>query len=483
MFNANAPAAIFNKIAFLSIILTFILLISPNLFAIEVKRTEIIGSTIDLEIKQYISNIKGGLSKTDIESIGVKVTDEYHEKGYTTSYVEKLVMRDDGVLEIHVKESRILGLNISGIEGKNKDQVEKTFNPFIGSIYNRFEIEKTAETVKYNYSLDTVRIYPVNYGDTSDVFLSIKLNKKEKGNFYGGLGYEPVYGISPYLGYYYPFIDTAADLYAKIGYREGKLRRAEFDVKYFLFPDNDPRGFYIGTNIATFLERWESRDSDYRRSSLSPVLGYRALYKYLFIDLYANEIISDIKDYRTDEKTFRDYDTRITMEINISNKSTLLSRKDASGLKLTASSGKSDLSEKIYVISSGELKTAFTPVTRFRVTPLLYSYYTTMDERYFWQYVYDKRLLGFFDDYTASKWKNTAAMDIEYEIIPQFIYAGPFVNTGYFQDETLEWKSRTGGGARCSIEFKHSYIEINYAWDLSKGPGSGGFALLAGGSF
>ena len=82
----------------------------------------------------------------------------------------------------------------------------------------------------------------------------------------------------------------------------------------------------------------------------------------------------------------------------------------------------------------------------------------------------DKRLLGFFDDYTASNWKNTAGLDLEFEIVPQFFYSGPFVNTGYFRNESLEWTSRTGGGIMGVFEFKNSYIGIYFAWDLSKGP-------------
>jgi hypothetical protein len=471
------------RILIFFIISIFNLIISTGLSAIEIKHVEIIGSTVELEQKEYVKTIKGNLSEKDIEAIGIKVTNEYHNKGYTTSYVEKLQVLESGLLEIHVKESKIAAVSITGVTGKEKNEIELLFTALIGYIYNRAELERKAEAIKRLYNLGSVRIYPVNYEDSGDVFLSIKTSKKSAGDFYGGIGFEPIYGISPFLGYYHPFTDTALDLYTKAGYRDGKFRRAEGDVKLFLFPDNDPGGFYIGSNAAIFLERWESRDKDYRRISLSPALGYRAIYQYLILDLFANEIISEISDYKSDEKKFRDYDTRLTLEIDLSNKGNLLSKKDATGLKLTASSGKSDLSEKIYIISSAEFKTSLAPFSRLRISPGIYSYYTTMDERYFWQYVYDKRLLGFFNDYTASKWKNIAGLDFEFEIVPQFFYAGPFVNTGYFKDEALEWKSKTGGGLMGVFEFKNSYIGIYYAWDLSRGPSEGGLSILAGGSF
>jgi outer membrane protein assembly factor BamA len=483
MKTSKTHSCFFNKILIFIFLVVFNLKFSSLLSAIEIKHAEITGSTIELEAKEYVKSVKGDLSEKDIEAIGIKVTNEYHNKGYTTSYVEKLELHQNGILEIHVKESKIAAVSVTGIEGKEKNEIEFLLKPLIGSIYNRNELEKKAETLKRLYNLGSVQIYPVNYKDSSDVFLSIKTNKKSTGDFYGSIGFEPIYGLSPSLGYYRPFTDTALDLYAKAGYREGKFRRAEADLKFFLFPDNDPKGFYIGSNAAMFLEHWESYDRDYRRISLSPALGYRAIYQYLIFDLYANEIISEISDYKTEGKKFRDYDTRITLEVEISDKTNLLSKKDATGLKLAASSGKSDLSEKIYIIYSGELKSSFSPFSRLRVSPGIYSYYTTMKERFFWQYVYDKRLLGFYNDYTASKWKNTAGLDFEFEFVPQFFYAGPFVNTGYFQDEMLKWKSRTGGGLMGTLEFKNSYIGIYYAWDLSKGPSKGGISIIAGGSF
>ncbi|MBN2402573.1 MAG: hypothetical protein JXN64_09235 [Spirochaetes bacterium] len=463
--------------------ISFIMILCNNLSAIEIKRVDIIGSSIELETREYVKSIKGDLSNKDIEAIGVRVTNEYHEMGYTTSYVKTLRVRNDGVLEIHVNESRIAAINITGITGKEKNEIELSFSILTGYIYNRSEVERKAEAIKRLHNLSSVKIYPINYENTGDVFLSIKASKKSAGDFYGGIGLEPIYGISPSIGYYHPFTDTALDIYAKAGYREGRFRRAEGDLKFFLFPDSNPRGIYLGTNIAMFVERWETLESDYKRLSLSPILGYRAIYQYFIIDLYANEIISDISDYKAEEEKFRDYDTRLTLEVEVSNKANLLSKKDATGLQLTASSGKSDLSKKIYAILSGEFRSTLSPFSKLRIIPQMYSYYTTMDERYFWQYVYDKRLMGFFDDYTASKWKNTAGLDIELEIVPQFIYAGPFVNTGYFLDEELEWKSRTGGGLMGLIEFKNSHIGIYFAWDLSKDPSKGGFSIIAGGNF
>ena len=95
-----------------------------------------------------------------------------------------------------------------------------------------------------------------------------------------------------------------------------------------------------------FLEQWESSDQEYRTISLSPVLGYRAIYQYLILDLYVNEIISEIYDYDIRRKKFAITTHVLHLNLEISDRTNLLSKKDATRLKLTASSGKTDFSEK-----------------------------------------------------------------------------------------------------------------------------------------
>ncbi|MBN2038657.1 MAG: hypothetical protein JW864_01350 [Spirochaetes bacterium] len=471
------------KLLIITFCIAVIVLFSGNASALDIKKIELIGNTIDLEVSDEIKNTEGELSRNDIKAIGIKITNEYHDKGYTTSYVDKLVRRKDGTLEIHIKESVILGVNIIGADDENKKKIEYAFNMLTATLFNKYKTEKVAGIIKNRFNLKSVRIYPVNYNDTGDVFLSINITEKSKGEFYGGIGFEPVYGIAPELGYYRPFTNAAVDLYSKAGYRDNKFRRAEGDLKLFIFTGNSASGIYIGTKASMFLDEWESRDYEYKRTSLSPVIGYRSIYQYAVIDIYMTEIISDIKNYENNDEKFRDYDTRGTIEIGLLNSSSMLSEKDATKLAIAFSSGINDLNDKYYIISSGELKTAFSPFSWMRIVPNLYSYYTSSGQRYFWQYIYDKRLLGFFNDYTTSKWKNSAGLEIELELIPQFLYTGPFANTGYFLDEFDEWKNKTGTGVKASFEFSSVYLEIYYAWDASGSPSKGGLSILAGGRF
>lgn len=460
-----------------------ILILHSAAYAIEITRVIVTGNTIDFDTITEIRNTRGDLSKKDIENLGVKITNAYNEQGYTTSYVDKLILRGSGILEIHVKESKILDISITGVTGYKAREIKEEFAPLKNRVYNKYSVQRTASIIRGKYGLGNIKIYPVNYKDSGDVFLSVRLQEEIKGDFYGGIGYEPIYGITPELGYYYPFTGTSLNLFATAGYGNGRFRKAEGDLRFFFFSAGSSGGLYAGTKISMFIDQWESRDIEYKRTSLSPLLGYRYFDQSLVIDLYFNEIITDLENYNDDDETFRDYDSRLTLDITYSNRSALLSKREATEIKLSSAAGISDVSEKVYVISSGEIRTTAAPLVWLRFIPRLYTRYTSSAERYYWAYVYDIRLLGFFDDYSASKWKNTAGLDIEFELVPRFIYAGPFINTGYFLDEYDEWKQDTGTGAKLSINYKNTYFEIYYAWDISAGPSEGGLSVLAGGRF
>lgn len=453
------------------------------LFAIEINKVVLVGNTVDIGADDVIADTSGDFSKEEIEALGVKITDEYHRRGFTTTYVERLVVNKNGILKIHVRESKIVGLNVSGIDGKEKEEIRQLILPEENEIYNRFVLEKRAEYIKEKYNLDYVKLYPVNYEDTGDVYLTVKTERAGKGDFYGGIGVEPIYGITPELGYIYPFDHSGVNLFARAGYWDGELRRVEGDLKFFMFIDEKTFSVYAGSGSARLIEKWMSRDSEYKTLSISPVAGCRYVYGYLFADFNVSEIITGINDYNYKEEKFTDYDTRFTIDAYFSNQKTKLNPRDVSGVKVIVSGGRSDLADKGYLISSCRMKGVLSPYSGLRFIPRGNIYYTTSSERFHWSYVYNVDLLGFPEDYTASKWKNVAALDIEYEVSPDFLFMGPFVNSGIFLDEDEEWKRKSGGGLKAQAIYKKVAIDVYFAWDLSKGYSDGGLYILAGGRF
>jgi hypothetical protein len=113
------------------------------------------------------------------------------------------------------------------------------------------------------------------------------------------------------------------------------------------------------------------------------------------------------------------------------------------------------------------------------IIPRFNTYYTTSEKRFYWNYVYDKNFLGFFGDFTASQCKNIAGADIDFEVSPEFVYAGPFINGGYFLNEEKVWKRGAGTGANMRIYYKKIELVMYYAWNIMKSPSKGGFYIFA----
>ena len=87
--------------------------------------------------------------------------------------------------------------------------------PVMGEVYNRYVLERRAGKIRNLYNLEKVRLYTINYEDSGDVFLSVKISRRG-GNFYGGIGIGPIYGLSPKLGFFYPLQNSIIDLFSKI---------------------------------------------------------------------------------------------------------------------------------------------------------------------------------------------------------------------------------------------------------------------------
>ena len=185
------------------IVLFQIILIHGDLSAVEIKKIILIGNSVDIEAENIFKNKTGNFSKEEIESIGARVTEEYHKRGFITCYVKELIVKEKGILEVHVKESRILGIGVSGVDDKEKKEIRNIILPDVEEIYNRYILERRAGVVKRKYNLESISLIPVHYKDTGDVFLTVKAKEKTSGNFFGGIGVEPIYGVSPELGYYY----------------------------------------------------------------------------------------------------------------------------------------------------------------------------------------------------------------------------------------------------------------------------------------
>lgn len=472
----------------LIIILTF-LLSSQSIYAEAVREIVLIGATLDLKLQSRLAGKKGDLDRKDIEAIGVLITDEYHNRGYTTSFVEKYVLKKDGVLEIYVKESKIAGVSISGVSKDEAAEIEHILVPETGEVYNKFFLKGRMKEAREQLNLELIKIYPQNYEDSGDVFLAVEVTKRKTGLFSGQIGIDPIYGVMPELGYFFPMGNSSLNIQARAGIKGGELRKIEGETRYIKYIDkNKVINLLFGLQGGRSVEIWETHDSKYAVNSVAPYAGLGFIFDFfsnyiIWTNLYLKESINYIQDYKEEKATSTESDTALIADILISNKYYLLDKKDATELNIFVSGGKSNLESRGYIITFARFNTSFLPVSWLRFSPRLNIYYTTSKERYYWQYVYDKNLMGFSDDYTASRFKNILGLESEAEILTGSFYMGPLINYGYFLNEDQKWNSKTGIGLKGRYVYKDTTVQLIYAWDASRSITKGGIYLYIESSF
>lgn len=476
-----------NKIA---ILIAFVLIALSPLgelpgYAVQVKEIIIRGNSVPLDFGPVLRQ-SGELSQIEIESLGTILTDLYHQRGYTTSYVDRFVLRSDGVLEIHIRESQIIGVQVSGVGESQEDEIASMIVMQQGEIYNRYVLRDRVENVKRRFALRSIDVQVKNYGDSGDVYLFVTVRRSLPGRLAGGVTVEPIYGLTPEIGYWYPFNDSVVRIIARAGYRDDEFRKVEGDVRYQRAFGEGRWIFFLGMIGNRLIEQWESLETEYTTASLTPVSGIVFMPGRSFrCTLSFREIITRLSNYREDEikDEFLDYDSRGTIELQYSDRYYLLQKREATNLKISVSGGRSTLESGGYVQANGSFRSSVALLAWARFIPRVNFFYTTSDERFLWAYVFDWTLLGFFNDFTASKWKNTGGLDLELEISPELLYIGPFVNSGYFKDEFDKWVWKHGGGVKTTVLFRDFDVQISYAWDLSRSPADGGLYIFVSGRF
>ncbi len=451
------------------------------IYGLPVVRVCIVGNTVDVGLEEFKRSRPLPSSKIEIESFGAGITDLYHRKGYTTSYVERMNLTKEGVLEICIRESKIIDINITGAEADTAARVKKLLVPVEGEVYNRFLLHERSMQCQRILGFDAIKIIPLNYRDTADVLLKVEVKQSYPGKLDGGIGYEPVYGILPRFGYLYRSHDSAIYIGSEGGYRNGALKKISGFLKYMMSPGSYSFKLYGSIRGESAKDFWESKDIEYTTRSFSVGIGGSYWKSGILCDMgIAGTEAWYYNYYESDRRTA---DSRLSIVIGYSTRPFVAYREDASYATLSVSLGHNDVDTAPYSVARFDAETAFVPIIWFRLIPAAHLFYTSSDSRFMWSYVFDRHLLGYPDDFTASSFKNIVNLRGEFELFPELLYSGPVFFSGYYRDEYGSWKSNSSAGAMVRISFENFSINGGCAWDIRRTPLHGGFYLIAEGAF
>lgn len=240
---------------------------------VTVVRIELVGNSVDVGIDKYKNGRPLPSSRIEIESFAAGITDLYHRKGYTTSHVEKMSVTKEGILQIYIRESKILDVDITGVDADVAARAKGILVPAEGELYNRLQLHERGKLCQRVLDLDSIKIIPLNYRDTADVKLMVEVKQSSPGKLEGGIGYEPVYGILPRIGFFYRYRNSALYAGSEGGYRNGEFKKISGILKYMMSAGRNSIKLYGSIRGETVKDVWESKNIEYTARSLSASVG------------------------------------------------------------------------------------------------------------------------------------------------------------------------------------------------------------------
>ncbi len=448
------------------------------LHAFEVRSVVIKGKTVDLDLSPVTGIKDEDLSEKKIKLLGAQVVNIYHSSGYTAAVIEKSVLRKDGVLEIYLNEGRIEGISIRGVEGETGEEVRAFLEPEMGKVFNEGSIRRRIRSIRSLLDLGRISIDPKRSPE-GNVILLVNAGRR-KGSFYGRVGADMIYGVSPAIGYWYPGKGYTFDIQAVAGIKDGEARRLEGLLEYLGRSDSGGPGLLFALNGGRRIERWESRDLEYYRERGSVEAGANIFCGPLNIRSYIGFNYERLEDYPDSDLLM---EPSFTLELIQSSYSRVLNKREAVYTGIKGTGGWESINNRYFFSGSFHGVYPFFIFSSLRLVPRFLVSYISSDERCLWSYVFDNNMMGIFDDYTASKWKNVAGLDAEYEISRSQVFIGPFINSAYFINEEDEWDKKTGTGIKAIVHYGSLRFKIIYGWDIDESAGEGGIYFIIEGRF
>ena len=459
-----------------NVILIFMLFYSFSGMAENVNRVVVEGNTV-LSFDNIIAARQGDMNDDDIQMLAARITDEYLRQGYLLSHVDDIHLTN-GVLRIHVREARIVSVRIDGVEGKDAEDLAHYLVPESGIVYHIDTMDKRKWDAMRHFNLEKLDIEP---GERPDGGVRLLVTAKQRGGeFYGGISLDLFYGISPMIGYITPIGPTLLDMSLLAGIRSTEIRRVEGRIYSYFGDLREGLGYFAGVTGYRTVDRWENRSLDYTVAGGEPEAGM--IYRYGFMKLTAalrqRELVA--QSYTGFPGIF--HETRLWGSMTLEG-----GKRRATGdrdeLVLSAFGGWNNLTDGLHAGGSLEGRAFLSPVSRIYFVPWINIYMESSAERFFSRYVFDMDLPGFFDDYTASRFKNITGCALDIEIMRNRFFMGPLIAGGLYMDEDETWRRKSGTGVRGYIVAEHITVSACYAWDIVKNPTNGGLYLSLQGTF
>lgn len=447
------------------IILSLLVSISIQIYAHE--HFLISGATVFLDFDSVFARYTSPLSHDDLRKLAIDITDLYKQHGYTTSYVDKIIVHKNSTIEIIVRESKIKSIFVTGISEKKALQLKKIIVPTNNEIYNSIIIKERSEFAVKTLNLSNIKIKVYNAPDSPDVILNIKAQDSLIGRTTLQIKWEPIYEFSPSIIAHHGFFDFEIEIHGGVGIRDAILCKKFATSSLFYSLDKNIK-FFATYGIYVTNEIWQETNKEYSVISHRGDTGI----KYNFnnkneLRFFASSSRFNLENYNLSSSMH--YDAFINLLWQYRTTPLYIISLDATELLFLVSFGKNELENRLVVSSNVEGYTCIHLSPFFALRPSVKGTYTSSNERYYFSYLYDEYFPIKQKDFTAICGKIIGSMYFDFEIYPEILKCGPVMFFSAFQKtHTADLLSEWGGGINVRFVFNRFFINASFVFPIDK---------------
>ncbi len=413
-------------------------------------------ATVNLDFQSVIERYSVPLSQDDLRRLAMEITNLYHENGYTTSYAEKVIVKKNGDIEILVRESRIAAVTVLGVNNDYKQKIIKLLKPRQDELYNTITIKERAEYAVKSLQLSSMKINLTNIDGTADVNLKIDARSSSFGSAKMKLQYEPIYGLSPFIGYDQKFDEITITLSGNLGIKDSAYRK-KFAQAMVSNSTADALSLYMTFEWSKTIETWSEELKDFTTMSRRPSFGIKySLNRNILFDVATAMDYIVLENYQDSAKSF--HDVSFCISGHYTDAPDIIVPGNDTKIGVFFSFTKSNLEEGKFINTRFFSHTVYTPISWIHIRPSLSGNYTAAEQRFYRGYAYDESF-PVKNSYASTHARIMGNVYFEFEVYPEMIHLGPTWHQMFYYNETsYKVESSTAFGIRTSIVLGRFYI-------------------------
>ena len=456
---------------------SLIFIYAVTLDAVELKEVKYYGYSGVVDLKDIYFPADQEITDETAKRISAEITRKYHERGYRAFYIERVLVKSDGVVEFYFNESAVSHVIVSGLPGNESDRIKGELLKK-GEPYNEEILKKNITALKSNYGYSNIHVNVEREAD-GRILLRAEIVKRRKRLNFSVQG-DAIYGTIPHVSWQgdYEWGNLIFGFYSSFNQRSADISGISLFID---FPLSVSTGVLTGFNSQWRSDYYDETGIFSDRSifpeialySMSGLLGRAVVAKGEYYRLY---------DYPESEDGI-EYSGFSGLRFFYNDRGYRIDRRDERNVNFEIIAGKNSLEDGLQIRIESDLLLPFRFSRRGELVLKNSFFLTSEKERLFQRYVFNYQLPGRSDDYLTSDFRNSSGVEIPLEIYPSLLYIGPLFYYGIFRVEGRGYESSRSAGLFISVAPQGISLNFAYVYDISWDMKDGVFLFSMSGAF